>query len=52
MVVIIDFNKGDLLQQTLEKTLFCLKRYGAAKNTIYSIIYNVVKEVKSYLYYG
>jgi len=32
MVVNIGFNRGDLLQQSLEKTLLCLKRYSAAKN--------------------
>ena len=38
VVVIIDFNKSDSLQESLEKTLFCLKRYAAAKNAYYSII--------------
>ena len=38
VVVIIDFNKSDSLQESLEKTLFCLKRYAAAKNAHYSII--------------
>jgi len=38
MIVIIDFNGRDPLQESLEKTLFCLKRYAAAKNAHYSII--------------
>ena len=38
VVVIIDFNKSDSLQESMEKTLLCLKRYAAAKNAYDFII--------------